>query len=320
MEKPLVSIITPTYNHERFIEQCIRSVLSQTYSNWEMIIIDDGSTDKTPEKIEQFKDDRIHYIRQKNVGIWRLHRTYNRALKFSEGDFIAILEGDDFWPSYKLEKQIKVFKKDEIVLSWGKAAVVNDKGEYLGIIPSNFDQFRQPNNNYIKKLLYNNFIPACTVMIRKEALLSIGGFKQPLYLPYVDYPTWLELSLIGKFYPIDEILGYWRRHQNQTTWKMPEYMAIGAAKYSLDFFRRLPRYIKEQIGIEIDDLIKYRISSAYLWLGGWALINESWDLAKMYFKKAMNAGSFFIKLKGLIGLICSNCKINFIIKNKYFIK
>ena len=65
MEKPLVSIITPTYNHEKFIEQCVRSVLSQTYPNWEMIIIDDGSTDKTPEKIEQFKDDRIHYIRQK---------------------------------------------------------------------------------------------------------------------------------------------------------------------------------------------------------------------------------------------------------------
>ena len=72
MKKPLVSIITPTYNHEKFIGQCIESVLSQTFSTWEQIIIDDGSTDGTLETIARYKDKRIRYIWQENMGIWRL--------------------------------------------------------------------------------------------------------------------------------------------------------------------------------------------------------------------------------------------------------
>ncbi len=77
--QPLISIITPTYNHENFIGECIESVLAQTYPHWEQIIIDDGSTDRTGEIVAQYNDERIKYIRQDNIGIWRLRETYNRA-------------------------------------------------------------------------------------------------------------------------------------------------------------------------------------------------------------------------------------------------
>ena len=116
---PVVSIITPTYNHEGYIAQCIESVLSQTYPHWEQIIIDDGSSDRTGDIASQYKDERIKYIRQNNRGIWRLGELYNEALRLAKGEYIAILEGDDFWPSNKLELQLKAHFGSSAVLSWG---------------------------------------------------------------------------------------------------------------------------------------------------------------------------------------------------------
>ena len=107
--QPLVSIITPTYNHGSFIRPCIDSVLAQNYSNWEQIIIDDGSTDSTAAMIAEYSDPRIHYIRQLNRGPFELAKTYNSALSKSRGNIIAILEGDDFWPPEKLQALVPAF-------------------------------------------------------------------------------------------------------------------------------------------------------------------------------------------------------------------
>src|SRR5437667_7605704 len=99
---PLVSVITPAYNHRRFIGPCIESLLGQTYTNWEQIIIDDGSTDDTAEVVRSYSDPRIRYFHQENQGIDALAQTYNRALNLSRGELIAVLEGDDLWPEDKL--------------------------------------------------------------------------------------------------------------------------------------------------------------------------------------------------------------------------
>ncbi|RLF83564.1 hypothetical protein DRN44_00660 [Thermococci archaeon] len=312
-ENPLVSIITPTYNHEKYIEKCIESVLSQTYPNWEMIIVDDGSTDKTPEKIEKFKDERIHYIRQKHVGIWGLKKTYNRALKFSDGELIAVLEGDDFWPPDKLEKQIRVFKDKDVVLSWGKAGLVDSEGKIFDIIPKNIEQFKfESKIKNTEKLLCRNFIPASTVMIRREDLLSIGGFKQAEYTPFVDYPTWLELSLIGKFYPIDEIVGYWRRHRDQVTSRMKKYVGR-AKKYSIEFFEKLPPEVRTKMRISVEDVYSIydqRLASVYFALGKQALTNNRWNEARHYFRETLSKGSFLKKLYALLGISYSYCKMD----------
>src|SRR5690242_3290688 len=95
---PPISIITPTYNHERFVERCIKSVLEQGYTNWEQVVIDDGSRDSTANIVSQIRDGRIRLERQANQGPFELAKTYNRALSLAKGELIAILEGDDFWP------------------------------------------------------------------------------------------------------------------------------------------------------------------------------------------------------------------------------
>ncbi|MEM2117368.1 MAG: glycosyltransferase family A protein, partial [Thermoplasmata archaeon] len=135
MEATLISILTPTYNHEKYIGECIQSVLNQTFSDWEMIIVDDGSTDKTADVVNKFKDSRIKYFMRDHVGPWRLAETYNYALSKSSGKYIAILEGDDYWPRNKLEIQYKEMEAHpETILSHGESMMVSDLGREISYI------------------------------------------------------------------------------------------------------------------------------------------------------------------------------------------
>lgn len=310
---PLISIITPTYNHENFIGRCIESVLAQTYPHWEQIIIDDGSTDGTSKVVSQYQDGRIKYIRQNNIGVWRLNETYNRALQCSQGEFVTILEGDDFWPRYKLERQFAAFDRREVVLSWGKAASIDSNGKIIAINPKNLKWFNgRSKGELLNKLLINNFIPACTVMCRKDVLLSCGGFKQPKNMPCVDYPTWLELILYGEFSPVDELLGYWRQHEKQVTRTMTTAFCE-VHKYAIDFFNQIPQDLKKSIKINYNDLVmnyQYDMASIFFYSGRKALTEYKWDTANKHFKEAIDKGSLSTKIKAIVGLICSHCRID----------
>ncbi|RIH99421.1 glycosyltransferase, partial [candidate division NPL-UPA2 bacterium Unc8] len=296
-----------------FIGQCIESVLAQTYQNWEQIIIDDGSTDRTGEIVARYEDERIKYIRQDNIGIWRLGESYNEALQISRGELIAVLEGDDFWPPDKLEKQISAFDREEVVLSWGKAAITNSDGKIIYISPNNLKWFRnRGREEVLRKLLLQNFIPACTAMCRKDALLSMGGFRQPDGVPYVDYPTWLELTLVGEFYAIDNVMGYWRRHKEQSSSVRIKQMAEGT-RCSIDLFERLPKELRDSLDISVNHLLakhKYNVASAYFALGRVALLEGKWKEARPNFKRAIEKGNFPTRTKALLGIVCSYVKIN----------
>lgn len=219
--KPLVSIITPTFNHEKYISQCIYSVINQTYKKWEMIVIDDASTDKTFSIVKDFskKDRRIKVIRHKtNWGIKRLKEIYNQALRYAKGDLIAILEGDDFLPKDKLEKQIKAFDDKSVIFSYGNWAMANQSGKTVYIRNYNKNKFNKeflnndPPPSILNLFLTLKFdIGSQTVMIRKKTLLDIGGFQNDKHYPFVDIPTYLALSLKGKFTYIPYLLGYYRR-------------------------------------------------------------------------------------------------------------
>ncbi len=215
----LISIITPTYNQEKFIAQCLESVQKQTFQSWEQIVIDDCSTDKTYKIIRKYqkKDKRIKLICHKtNWGIKRLKETYNQALKLARGKYIAILEGDDFWPEYKLEIQIKAFKKMGVVLTYGDWVLSSFSGKRMYV--RRFARFnKQMLNNNPPPHILNLFltlwfdIASSTVMISKNTLEKIGGFKSDKNYPFVVIPTYLYLSKEGKFAYIPKILGYYRR-------------------------------------------------------------------------------------------------------------
>jgi len=311
LNQPLVSIITPTYNHEKFIGSCIESVLKQTYHHWEMIIIDDGSTDGTSSIIGEYHDDRIRYVKQENLGIYKLYETYNKALDLSRGELIAILEGDDLWPSYKLEEQVRIFQEQDIILCWGRMNAINDRGEIVAFGMDSLKHFRRmPPEEFINHLLIDNFIKACTVMIDRKALIEIGGFLQDKNVPFVDYNTFLALSLIGRFYPSDEIMGYWRRHKAQvTTSKITE--MTRACLASVDFYDKLDSSLKNSIKFDMKDKLKFYdniLNEEILLSARLNLKRGNWTEARNKFKRLIRKGNFSIKLQSLIGMICGFCR------------
>lgn len=221
---PLVSILTPTYNQAPYLAETIQSVLAQTFKDWEQIIIDDGSDDETPELIKRFKDNRIKYIRLPHRGLAKLAESYNCGLHMAQGQFIAILEGDDYWPVDKLERQVKEFIDDEeVVLVWGRGTVVDTESQYMGELST--VNIKEPRHDFSPDSLFktlikkNILIPTATIMLRREPLLAVGGFNQKGSKFYVDLPTWLMMmaSVKGKIRFLNHNLGYWRHHTRQTT-------------------------------------------------------------------------------------------------------
>jgi glycosyltransferase involved in cell wall biosynthesis len=309
MDFILVSIITPTYNHEEFIAKCIESVLSQSYPYWEQIIIDDGSNDNTGKIVASYKDKRIKYIKQKNKGIWKLNETYNKALRYSNGEIIAILEGDDFWPKEKLKTQISAFNDPEVILTWGKANVTDTRNDIIGYRPKSIDWIkRMSDKDIVKNLLFGNFIPACTVMCRKNVLMDIQGFKQVNHVPYVDYTTWLKISLKGKFVYLDEMLGYWRHHEKQISVNMSLEM-FESMKYSTEFFRGICKKQNYFNDLNITDLIIYDLNQAkynFLYLLKTHETKKNENVSKL-----TNVRSS-IKLKELLNIFYTIFKINII--------
>ena len=130
----LVSIIMPTYNCARFIRESIDSVLAQTYTNWELIIVDDSSTDNTAEMIANFNDPRIHYLRnEQNEGA---ALTRNKALRAVKGRYIAFLDSDDLWHPDKLERQIAFMEQNGYAFTYHEYTEIDESSNPIGIYVS----------------------------------------------------------------------------------------------------------------------------------------------------------------------------------------
>lgn len=218
-EKPLVSIITTVHDLRSYIAPCIQSVLDQSYERWEQIIVDDWSTDGTQEIIEGFSDPRITYVRLPKRGVPGLAQSYNAALALARGSLVAILEGDDVWPTDKLSRQVPVFEDPEVQIVWGDALTIDSNGRPLTRWPRpHLRNTELTLESLFRQLTCSNILtPTVTVMVRKSALEAVGGFQQPAGALYVDLPTWLSVSsrCFGKAARVPEFLGYYRVHGGQ---------------------------------------------------------------------------------------------------------
>ncbi len=203
--KPLVSIITPAYNVEKFIGETIESVINQTYKNWEMLIADDSSTDRTLEIASLYsgKDSKVKVFKLRyNSGRPAVPRNY--LVKKALGKYLAFLDADDFWLKNKLGIQIDLMeKKTAIDISYGLARKMHNN--FLLNTP-----FHRVQN--VHTLQYVNPIPILTVMIKKDALLKAGLFTEDsLYRGLEDWDLWIRLARSNyKFYFIRKTLALYR--------------------------------------------------------------------------------------------------------------
>lgn len=212
----LISIITPSYNSKIFIKDTIDSVLSQTYQNWEMIIVDDHSGDNSAEYIKNLikNNSRIKLIAlEKNVGAAEAR---NKALEIAKGKYIAFLDSDDMWLSGKLEKQLDFMQKNDYAFTFSSYIPMSEDGteEYSTIlVPKEIDY-----SGYCK----NTIIGCLTVMIDKE---KTGDFRMPQIKSSHDMALWLLLMKRGfKAYGLNEVLAKYRLVSTSNTAK--KYKAV----------------------------------------------------------------------------------------------
>ena len=176
----------PAYNSGRFIEQSIRSVLSQTYTDWELLIVDDCSTDNTTSIVASFKDKRIHY--QRNTNNMGAALTRNEALKIAKGKYIAFLDSDDIWDAEKLERQIAYMQQKGYAFTFTNYRIINEDGSSQG------KELQMPPSMTYHQYLRNTAIGCLTVIIDKE---QTGDFRMPNIKSSHDFALWLQIMKRG---------------------------------------------------------------------------------------------------------------------------
>lgn len=220
----LISVVMPAYNAEKYIAQSIDSLLNQTYQNFELIIINDGSTDRTKIIIDGYKDKRIVPIHQKNQGV---SKSLNNGIKISKGDFICRIDSDDICLENRIERQLKEFNKDrELVLVSSNIIKIDKKNKIIG-----YTFFPSSDHEIKRVLLKKNIIVHPSVMIRKSALVSAGCYNEKIEKYFEDYALWLSLSKLGKFKIIKEPLIKYRIHSESLTVCMPNDIKLILEKY-----------------------------------------------------------------------------------------
>jgi len=200
-DNPTVSVIIPTYNRAHLIGRSIKSVLSQSYQDFEIIIVDDGSTDNTEEVVSSFNDERIRYIRHgENKGEAAAR---NMGIRVARGKYIASQDSDDEWLPEKLAKQIELLKNTPPkvgVAYTGFWKIENNEKTYIP-----FSWVNQKEGDIHKELLKGNFIGSPATLIRRECFKKVGMFDEKLF-HLVDWEMWLRVSKYYHFKFIDEPL------------------------------------------------------------------------------------------------------------------
>ena len=207
---PTVSVVLITYNQEEFIEESVNSILSQSFRTLELIIVNDGSTDKTTAIIETFKDDRIRVINKKNGGP---SSALNFGIAAAKGEYIAIMAGDDVSDSLRIEKQLQQFNSsNEDKLVFSKCEFINNSGE---IVQGQNTSIQELNLNkredYLKTFFeQGNFLCAPSAFGPRSVFRKIGIFN-PLFLQLQDFDYWLRAVISGvEFFVLDEKLVKYR--------------------------------------------------------------------------------------------------------------
>ncbi len=205
---PTVSIITATYNYGRYLGEAIESVLAQTFTDWEMIVVDDGSTDNTPDVIRPYlPDPRIHYHRTANQG---QPTAKNTGVRLAQAPLIAFLDADDQWLPEKLEKQVPLFDRDvKIGITYTARQDITENGDLIAARPC-----RRLRGYLFKESLHQTIPAFSSSMVRRSVFDDVGLFNESIPLA-IDYEFWLRAAMRWHFDYVDEpLIRYRTGHAN----------------------------------------------------------------------------------------------------------
>ena len=316
MSAPLVSVIIPTFNRAYCVAKAIDSVRSQTYQNTEILVLDDGSTDRTCDLIEQLysEDPRVKYFSHENCGVTA---TRNRGIARCRGDFVAFLDSDDTWSSWKLELQLACFRHDpEIGMIWSDMEAIGPEGDvvshsYLRTMYSAYDWFPrkeqlfsqsfglteiapdlQPvldgrrfySGEIYSQMIMGNLVHTSTVLVRRERLEKVRGFNEDLRISGEDYDFHLRTCREGRVGFVDLATIRYRIG-------MPD--RLSRADYKVHVAMNclktvVPLVEEERSRIKLSDrMIRLRMAEMYTWVGGELVNAGEASQARVHLRKSL---------------------------------
>lgn len=240
---PKVSVIITCYNYEKFVREAIESVLNQEFQDFEIIFINDGSTDKSAEIVKDYiASGKIIYLEQENKG---QTSAKNEGVKRARGKFLAFLDADDAWEKEKLTEQLQLFSNPEVGVVYSASKNVDVNGNQIGVGWG--DGFFTPRRGKITEfLIFENFIPFSSGIIRRECFEKVGNFNEHLKMG-IDWDLWLRISINYYFDFVDKpLIRYRIGHPGQMSRRTEERLD-SAMRIMANFLAEHPEVIKKRI-------------------------------------------------------------------------
>lgn len=218
----MISVIIPAYNHERFIGAAVESVLGQTWTDLELLVIDDGSTDRTGAIVKGYDDSRLTYFYQENQDAFN---TINRGLGLAKGDYVAILNSDDVYSLTRLERLVEVQKQTDAQCLFTDVIPISDSGEEFVDPAFGWNVWHQKNRKFFEQsgdlytaFLKGNFmVTTSNLFMTAQAVKKVGKFCSLRYLHDYDFIFRMMLAFPGRVHYLqDEKLLYYRIHDGNT--------------------------------------------------------------------------------------------------------
>ncbi|HZR01549.1 MAG TPA: glycosyltransferase [Burkholderiales bacterium] len=275
---PLVSIVIPCFNGESFVAQAIESALAQTYERREVIVVDDGSTDRSSAIIDSFAP-RVRVVRQPNLG---LSAARNAGIQVSNGSYIAFLDCDDYWDRIFAARMVSALETGGASIAycgWQNIGLVG--GRSAPFIPPDYESAREK----ILCLLSDVRWPVHAAMVRRQVIEQVGGFN-PMWSSCEDFDFWIRAAISHRLVRVPEVLAFYRHHgDGQMTRKR--------AQVAEQFWRVQRRYFQANphlIGLLGADLVRRITDGALLERGYACFWDRDLSAAQKIFRNVMKTG------------------------------
>jgi glycosyltransferase involved in cell wall biosynthesis len=289
LTNPFISVVIPSYKHANLIGRALQSIINQTYTNWEVIVIDNHSPDQTDQVIQAFSDKRIKQLKIHNNGVIGASR--NMGIREAVGEWVAFIDSDDWWTRNKLQECV-IHMTEDVDLIHHDLEIVRDKFSIFGLKKIKSRQLDQP--ALIDLLVNGNAIANSSVLVRKKALVEIGGFCEDAALVACeDYYAWLKMAECKRhFLYIPKSLGYYYLNKQGISNKdmsIPMRYAISEYLHCLNDTERSKTEI--------------RLSYAK---GRYEFVKKNYEVSAKYLRLCLNNENYLIRLKSFSMLVYSS--------------